>query len=128
VKCDFVKRYAEDGGSPAPSEFAEFLTAATGRTYASEDIESVGERIWNLIRLYNLREGVTREDDDLPYRIREEALRDPPVAGRKLSRHDLDSMLDEYYRLRGWDADGVPTPAKLAELGLVQEGLELGIS
>lgn len=128
VKCDFVKRYAEDGGSPTPSDLAEFLSAAIGKTYTPEDIEFLGERIWNLIRLYNLREGMTRQDDDLPYRMREEALPDPPATGRKLSRQDLDSMLDEYYQLRGWDADGVPKAAKLAELGLSREGQELGIT
>ena len=128
VKCDFVKRYAEDGGSPTPSEFAEFLTSVTGRTCSPEDIEFVGERIWNLTRLYNLREGITRQDDDLPYRIRAEALQDPPVAGCKLSQRDLDTMLDEYYRLRGWDVNGVPSAAKLAELGLAGEGRSQGIS
>lgn len=128
VKCDFVKRYAEDGGSPTPSEFAEFLTSVTGSTCSPEDIEFVGERIWNLIRLYNLREGITRQDDDLPYRIREEALQDPPVVGSKLSQGDLDTMLDEYYRLRGWGVNGVPSAAKLAELGLAAEGHSQGIS
>jgi aldehyde:ferredoxin oxidoreductase len=128
VKCDFVKRYAEDGGSPTPSELAEFLSAATGRARSSDDIELVGERIWNLIRLYNLREGITRQDDDLPYRIREEELQNPPAEGRKLSRPDLDRMLDEYYRLRGWGADGVPGAAKLAELGLAKEGQHLGVT
>lgn len=128
VKCDFVKRYAEDGGSPTPSEFAEFLTSVTGRTCSPEDIEFVGERIWNLTRLYNLREGITRQDDDLPYRIRAEALEDPPAAGCKLSQRDLDTMLDEYYRLRGWDVNGVPSAAKLAELGLADEGRSQGIS
>ena len=128
VKCDFVKRYAEDGGSPTPSEFAGFLTSVTARTCSPEDIEFVGERIWNLVRLYNLREGITRQDDDLPYRIGAEALQDPPVAGCKLSQRDLDTMLDEYYRLRGWDVNGVPSAAKLAELGLAGEGRSQGIS
>jgi aldehyde:ferredoxin oxidoreductase len=128
VKCDFVKRYSEDGGSPTPSELAEFLSAATGRACGSDDVELVGERIWNLIRLYNLREGITRQDDDLPYRIREEELQDPPAEGRKLSRLDLDRMLDEYYRLRGWGAVGVPGASKLAELGLAKEGQDLGVT
>jgi aldehyde:ferredoxin oxidoreductase len=128
VKCDFVKRYAEDGGSPTPSELAEFLSAATGRAISSADIEWVGERIWNLVRLYNLREGITRQDDELPYRIREEELQDPPAEGRKLSQQDLDRMLDEYYRLRGWSADGVPGLPKLAELGLAKEGQDLGVT
>jgi aldehyde:ferredoxin oxidoreductase len=55
-------------------------------------------------------------------------LQDLPAAGRKLSRPDLDRMLDEYYRLRGWGADGVPGAAKLAELGLAKEGQDLGVT
>jgi len=62
VKCDFVKRYAEDGGSPAPFRVREFLSTVTGKPYIPQDIEFVGERIWNLIRLYNLREGITRAE------------------------------------------------------------------
>jgi len=62
------------------------------------------------------------------YRAREEELPDPPVKGRKLSREDLDYMLDDYYRLRGWDENGVPTAAKLGELGLIPDGQALGIT
>jgi aldehyde:ferredoxin oxidoreductase len=120
VKCDFVKRYDEDGGSPTPADFADLLSVTTGVSYTPQDIELVGERVWNLVRLYNLREGMGRADDVLPYRIREEELPDPPVRGRKLSQNDQDRMLDEYYQLRGWDANGVPTVAKLAELGLTE--------
>jgi len=128
VKCDFVKGFDEERGGPSPTTFADMLSAATGSTYTAEDFNSVGERVWNLVRLFNLREGITRKDDDLPYRCREEELPDPPVKGRKLSRKDLDYMLDDYYWLRGWDANGVPTAAKLAELGLLREGREQGIA
>lgn len=133
VKCDFVKGLHDERGGPAatgpsPATFAEMLGTVTGRTVTPDDINLVGERVTNLVRLFNLREGLTRKDDDLPYRCREEGLPDPPVEGHRLSREDLDYMLDDYYRLRGWDAAGVPTPTKLAELGLSKEGRELGIT
>jgi aldehyde:ferredoxin oxidoreductase len=95
--------------------YARLLTAATGHTYTPEDFMRVGERIWNLERLFNLREGFTRADDTLPRRLLEEPLKEGPTAGRVV---ELDLMLAEYYEARGWDQDGVPTKEKLQELGL----------
>jgi aldehyde:ferredoxin oxidoreductase len=97
---------------------AELLNAATGWEISPDYFDVVGERIWNLTRLFNLREGFTRADDDLPIRVKEEGLPDPPVMGQRISQEDLDAMLEEYYRLRGWDEQGVPSEAKLAALGL----------
>jgi aldehyde:ferredoxin oxidoreductase len=116
VKCDFAK-----------ANNAEMLSAATGTEYTDEDINLIGERIYNLTRLFNLREGFTRQDDDVAYRCREDPLPDEPVKGRRLTREDLDYMLDDYYQLRGWDKQGVPTPGKLRELGLEADGRQLGI-
>lgn len=76
-----------------------------------------GERIWNLERLFNLREGFTKKDDCLPPRFSQESL---PRGHSKGQVVDLEPMLEEYYRLRGWDKDGVPTEEKLKELGLEQ--------
>ena len=97
---------------------AELLNAATGWEIAHDYLDLVGERVWNLTRLFNLREGFTRADDDLPVRVKEEGLPDPVVKGQRIPQADLDAMLDEYYRLRGWDDQGVPTVEKLASLGL----------
>ena len=73
--------------------------------------------MWNLERLYNLREGFTSADDTLPPRL----LTEPVAAGpSKGWVSKLEPMLVEYYRSRGWDAKGVPNPAKLAELGLAK--------
>lgn len=94
------------------------LNAATGQEHTLTELYRVGERVWNLTRLFNLRAGFTRADDDLPWRFKEEPLTEPRVRGQRISQADLDFMLDEYYRLRGWDQHGVPTAAKLAELGI----------
>jgi len=94
---------------------AELLQAATGWPFTGEEVRRIGERIVNLERLFIAREGITRRDDTLPRRFLEEPL---PGWGSVL---ELEPMLDEYYRARGWDvATGLPTPAKLAELGLSQ--------
>jgi len=79
----------------------------------------VGERINNLARLFNVREGFTREHDTFPYRLMNEPLKSGASAGQIISQFDLDQMLDEYYSARGWDKNGIPRPAKLKELGLL---------
>jgi aldehyde:ferredoxin oxidoreductase len=109
VVCKFVNMAVAD-------EFlARALTAVTGVTYSTAELLRAGERIWNLERLYNLREGFSRIDDTLPRRLLEEPVTDGPNKGWV---SHLPEMLDEYYRWRAWDDDGVPPAGKLAELGL----------
>ncbi|WP_051184627.1 aldehyde ferredoxin oxidoreductase family protein [Desulfatiglans anilini] len=91
-----------------------WLKTVTGIDYANEELALMGERIWNMERLFNLKAGLTKKDDALPKRITDE----PRVKGQVVH---MDRMLPEYYALRGWDEDGVPTPAKLRELGLSEE-------
>jgi aldehyde:ferredoxin oxidoreductase len=91
------------------------LSAATGVTYTIDGLMTIGERIWNLERLWNERAGFTNKDDTLPKRILEEPLPSGPAKGQV---NKLGEMLPEYYRLRGWDADGRITQEKLKELGL----------
>ncbi len=79
----------------ADEYFARALTAVTGVQYATGDLIKVGERMWNLERLYNLREGFTRADDTLPPRLLNEAVADGPSKGW-VSK--LEPMLNEYYR------------------------------
>ncbi|NOZ57602.1 MAG: hypothetical protein GXO73_12535 [Calditrichaeota bacterium] len=75
----------------------------------------VGERIFNLERMFNIREGFSRKDDTLPKRLLEEPAPLGPVKGQVVK---LDQMLDEYYAFRGWDKNGVPKPETLKRLGL----------
>jgi aldehyde:ferredoxin oxidoreductase len=96
---------------------SELLRAATGWTFTGDDVRRIGERIVNLERMFNARLDITRKDDTLPRRFLEEPL--PPGNPSAGAVVELEPMLDEYYRARGWDvATGLPTAAKLQELGL----------
>jgi aldehyde:ferredoxin oxidoreductase len=109
VLCKFTSMGVAD------EYFARTLTAVTGIPYATGDMIKVGERVWNLERLYNLREGFTCKDDTLPDRLLNEPAPDGPTKGWVVH---LEPMLKEYYRARGWNADGIPTLQKLNELEL----------
>lgn len=91
------------------------LEHATGAGYTLEECLKVGERIWNLERLFNLKAGLSGKDDTLPPRILHEGIPEGPAKGRV---GKLAEMLPDYYKLRGWDGSGVPTKAKLKELAL----------
>ena len=112
----------------ATQNTASLMEAVTGLTYTPEEIERVGERINNLARAFNVREGFGRKDDSLPARVMEEPLGSGASKGHFISKEDLDQMLDEYYRARGWDVvTGVPTRDKLVELGLEYVADQLGL-
>jgi len=96
-------------------ELACLLSGATGIRYTTEEFMKAGERIWNLERMWNLAIGMTSADDALPPRLINEPIPAGPSKG-EVSR--LNEMLPLYYRLRGWDENGIPTPEKLHELGL----------
>ncbi len=95
--------------------FARTLTAVTGEHFTADDLMKVGERVWNLERLYNQREGFTQDDDTLPSRLLNEPVTEGPSQGFTAK---LAPMLVEYYQFRGWDENGIPKADKLAELGL----------
>jgi aldehyde:ferredoxin oxidoreductase len=99
----------------AEEYFARVLGAVTGVEFSTGDLIRVGERVWNLERLYNLREGFSAADDTLPPRLLEEPVTDGPSEGWV---SHLAPMLAEYYRARGWNAQGVPTQEKLEALEL----------
>ena len=98
--------------------YAAMLRAVTGWDVTAGELERTGERIVNLERLFNVREGVRRRDDVLPWRVMHEPIPEGPSAGMYCPPEELAAMLDVYYDLRGWDADGVPTRQRLATLGL----------
>ncbi len=112
VKCDF----AQYGIKTAT--YLELLAAATGREMNEAMLLELGERVWNMVRLFNIREGFRRKDDALPRRFTLDPLPDGQFKGAVVRQKDLDTMLDEYYARRGWDGQGVPTPERLAQLGL----------
>jgi len=102
----------------AIADYIKWLGAVTGFEYDVTELMMVGERINNLTRAFNVREGMTRRDDYLPPRFAENML-SGASAEQKMTKEDLEKMLDEYYMLRGWDKEtGLPTAAKLVSLGL----------
>ena len=112
-------RSAPSGNPFSQENIASLLEAVTGVPYTVEDLLLIGERIWNLERIFNLKAGITTNDDTLPKRMLEEPMTIGASAGHICK---LDEMLPEYYELRGWDKDGVPAPEKLEQLDLTWEG------
>ena len=98
-----------------PDGIAALINAATGADYSVEALSQAGERIFNAERLFLVRAGFSRKDDTLPDRILKTPLPDGPAKGMVCH---LEEMLEEYYRIRGWDDQGRPSAAKLRELGL----------
>ncbi len=117
-------------GTQIPPEFyyedvALALKVHNGLEFTRADLQTIGERIVNLNRLFNVRRGVTRADDNLPDRLTKEGA---PLGPSKGEVVELDQMLDEYYLKRGWDNEtGIPYASTLKRLGLVEEasGMEI---
>ncbi len=97
------------------ADLAPQMAAACGEQYTTEELEKIGERIWNMEREFNNRAGFTEKDDNLPKRLLTEAVKTGPAKG-KVSM--LPDMLPKYYEARGWDQQGRPTAATKARLGL----------
>jgi aldehyde:ferredoxin oxidoreductase len=98
-----------------PEMCAKYYNAVTGLDLTARDVLHIGERIVNLEKAYNIREGWTRKDDNLPDRFLKETLPAGPAKGKMV---DLEPMLNEYYSERKWDQSGLPTREKLTALGL----------
>jgi len=99
--CDFGSSvYLEDLGS-------EWLKAL-GYDYTAKELEALGERIWNMVRLFNIREGFGRKDDYMPELMTTPLAGEGPAAGKNIKKEDFESMLDAYYALRGWTKEGIP--------------------
>jgi len=97
---------------------ADLVNSVSGMDLTPEEVQTIGERLNNLAKAYNMREGFTRKDDTFPYRVLHEPIKGGPSKGQYIPQEDLDAMLDEYYEARGWTQDGKPTRQKLEELGL----------
>jgi aldehyde:ferredoxin oxidoreductase len=116
--CVFQTIYAGGLHYTDLSELAELLTAATGRALSVSQLTLIGERIHNIEKAFNAREGITRKDDYPPQRFFE-PIPSGPGKGECWDREKLDRLLDEYYTLRGWDAvTGLPKRSTLRRLGL----------
>jgi aldehyde:ferredoxin oxidoreductase len=98
-----------------PDGILEYLNAVTGAGYTMDELLKAGERILNAERIFLVKAGFSRKDDSLPHRLIHEGFLEGLAKGRVVH---LEEMLEEYYKERGWDREGIPTEAKLQELGL----------
>jgi len=97
----------------------KLFNAATGLNYTENDILKCGERIYNVEKAFNTREGLNRSHDTLPERYFKESMPAGPSKGEVIPRDKFEEMLNDYYSSRGWDVKtGLPTKKKLEELGL----------
>ena len=123
VLCKFIRRVFKD----FYAEASKLYTLVTGFKMNSKELRKAGERIINLKKAFNIREGWTRKDDHLPPRV----MRDPVPAGvgkgSLVTSAELNLMLDGYYEARGWTNDGLLSKQKLHELGLDDISEEMGV-
>lgn len=100
------------------AKLPEVIEAITGLKFTEDELLKIGERIHNVKGNFNAREGVLREDWLLPPRILEDPIAEGVSKGHKISVEEMNMMLDDYMKARGWTQDGVPSPEKLKELGI----------
>ena len=116
IWCKFLRKAFND----FYEESAQVYTMITGWDMSLDELKQAGERIHNLKKLFNIREGWSRRDDALPARTLQEPLPTGVVAGVGLTQEELDYMIAGYYQARGWNDDGSVPDTKLAELGLLE--------
>lgn len=98
-----------------PTGILEYLNTATGLNYTLDELIQAAERIINAERKFLGAAGFSRKDDSLPSRLTQEPMPSGPAQGMVCH---LEEMLEEYYQIRNWDAEGKPTRERLEELGL----------
>jgi aldehyde:ferredoxin oxidoreductase len=117
--CEFCAYY---GKMVSPQMLIKFYSSVTGIKITEKELIEIGERIVNLARIFNVREGLTKKDDTLPERFLTTPM---PAGSAKGHVVELQPMIDRYYELRGWDRKtGLPTREKLVELGLEDTGIQ----
>jgi aldehyde:ferredoxin oxidoreductase len=115
--CRFLSAFSSPHGLQY-RQFARLIKLATGLAISSQQLRTIAERIYTLERQMIVSGGITRKDDTVPKRYFEEPIPDGPAKGSVITREGFDSMLDEYYRLHGWDKNGIPTKRTLRRLEL----------
>lgn len=123
TQCRFVS--ASGWGTELNEKYRDAINLALGWDLSLEEVEQIGERIYNLERLINVERGVANRDaDTLPYRVMHEPIPEGPSEGMYCPPEELDSMLTEYYEFRGWDENGIPTEETLSRLDLPSDVAE----
>jgi len=100
-------------------DYLNAINAVTGWSLSLEELRMINQRVWTFSRLFNCREGFSRKDDILPERLFTEPSTSGPSKGQVVDREAFEKMLNEYYKIVGWDKEtGIPTEKRLKELGL----------
>jgi len=109
--------------------YEKIFYAVTGKKKSWEDFRRVSEKIWHLTRCFSVREikGFGRHFDYPPARLSDEPIKSGPNKGHRITREELDLMLDEYYKARGWDKNGVPMRKTLEDMDMkeIAESIEV---
>ncbi len=115
VKCDFGAM------GVSPETYALLCNAATGINIEASHFNRLGERIWNTTRIFNLREGMKTTDEKLPKRFVEEPLPGGPHKGHRITESDMKYLLQDYYKIRGWNKHGHPEEETLDKTGVIRD-------
>jgi aldehyde:ferredoxin oxidoreductase len=107
-------------------DLAEIISAYTDFNFSLSELMVLGERTYNIIKAFNVREGFSRKDDTLPDRVMNDPIPAGVSKGSLVKKEELEQMLDEYYQARGWSPEGIPTKIKLQSLELDEIGNEIG--
>ncbi|UCE95644.1 MAG: aldehyde ferredoxin oxidoreductase family protein [Candidatus Bathyarchaeota archaeon] len=107
--------------------YPEMVKAVTGMDMSVADLFTIGERVNNLQRAFNVREGLARNADSLPERVFENPIPKGVSKGCRIKRSEFERMLDDYYQARGWSWNGIPTKTKLISLDLFKASKEVGV-
>jgi aldehyde:ferredoxin oxidoreductase len=100
-------------------DMAKLYNLVTGIEMTADELKKSGERINTIARIINIREGLSRKDDTLPWKVFNTPIPDDgPVKGARVTQKELDLLLDDYYQSRGWNLNGLPTKEKLEELNM----------
>jgi aldehyde:ferredoxin oxidoreductase len=115
--CRFLTAFSSPHGLQY-RQFARLIRLATGLEISSSQLRTIAERIYTLERMLLVGDGISRKDDTLPKRYFEEPIPEGPAKGCVIDRKGFDRMLDENYRLHGWNSDGIPLKRTLKRLGI----------
>ncbi|MFP4344573.1 MAG: aldehyde ferredoxin oxidoreductase family protein [Anaerolineales bacterium] len=127
--CKFIRRCFtgkadREGAWPA---IAALINATTGWEFDYDDVDLIGERAHTIKKAFNIREGWTREDDDLPYRWKHDPMTKGPSAGYVVTDEELEYLKALYYEAKGWTKEGLIPKEKLIELGMDDVAEEIGV-
>ncbi len=115
--CRFLTIFSSPH-APQHKQFSKWIALSSGLVLTPNELKTIGERIYTLERMMLARDGISRKEDTLPKRYFDEPIPQGPAQGEVISRDRFNEMLDEYYRLHGWDEDGIPKKETIRRLGL----------